>query len=222
MIDLEKTYYPIVSKYLQQHHKCFKTAINTGLKHSRADVIGIRDIGGDLTGEIECIIVEVKRGSEGFATASGQTFGYTVYANRVYLADKRTHGFSQEEIQIASHIGIGLICIDEKNKCSIILTSPYYRPMVKLNAQLLEKLRLGKCQLCHNYIETGDETNKHKNLTRSKINKAIVNETGLVFWNTEVANRKEKHGIRLGKENTTYERRFLCGDCVKLLAQLRQ
>ena len=87
MIELEKTYYPIVAKFLAKSHQCFRTQVNAGLRHSRADVIGIRDVGGDFTGEIETIIVEVKRGSEAFATASGQTFGYTVYGNRIYLAD---------------------------------------------------------------------------------------------------------------------------------------
>lgn len=221
MEELEKSYYPIVAKFLSQQHQCFRTATNEGLKHSRADVIGIRDIGGDLTGEIETIIVEVKRGSEGFATASGQTFGYTVYANRVYLADKRHDGFTSEEIQIASHLGIGLICINPKNKCSIILTSPYYKPLIRFNALLLEKLRLGKCQLCESYVEIGDERSRYSYVTKEKINKALEEEKGVVFWNRHLNIRKEELGVRVSKNNTTFERRFLCADCVNLLGQLK-
>jgi len=220
MIDLEKEYYPIVSKFLEKKYQCFKSEINTGLRHSRADVIGIRDIGGDLTGEIETIIVEVKRGSEGFATCAGQTFGYTVYANRVFLADKRAKGFTEEEIQIASHLGIGLIQIDIKNKCSVVLTSPYYKPMTKLNSSLLEKMCLGKCQLCDSYIEIGDEKNRYTKVSKENFIKSIVDEKGLMFWNREIGSRKEIRGIRIGKENTTYERRFLCYDCVNLFGQL--
>lgn len=222
MIDLEKTYYPIVAKFLEKQYQCFLSAVNTGLRHSRADVIGIRDIGGDLTGEIETIIVEVKRGSEGFATCSGQTFGYTVYANRVFLADKRTDGFSEEEIQIASHLGIGLIQIDNKNKCSVVLTSPYYKPMTRLNSSLLEKMRLAKCQLCESYIEIGDEKNRYTKVSKENFNKAITDDKGLIFWNRELSDRKARHGIRIGKENTTYERRFLCSDCVTLFGQLKK
>lgn len=221
MDELEKSLYPIVAKFLGKSYQCFNTQINAGLKHSRADVIGIRDIGGDFTGEIETIIVEVKRGSEAFATASGQTYGYTVYANRVYLADKRDTNFTALEIQIASHLGIGLIKIDRNNKCSIVLTSPYYKPLTKLNADLLEKLRLCKCQLCESYFEIGDENNRYAYVSREKLIKAIKDEKGLVFWNREVSNRKEKHGVRIGKENTTYERRFLCSDCISLLGQLK-
>lgn len=221
MDELEKSYYPIVAKFLSKSYQCFKTLTNTGLKHSRADVIGIRDTGGDFTGEIETIIVEVKRGSEAFATASGQAYGYTVYANRVYLADKRETSFTALEVQIASHLGIGLIKIDTKNKCSIVLTSPYYKPMTKMNADLLEKLRLCKCQLCESYFEVGDEKNRYANVSRENLNKAVDDEKGVVFWNREVSTRKEKHGVRIGKENTTYERRFICSDCVSLLGQLR-
>lgn len=220
MEDLEKTFYPIVSKWLAKSHHCFKTAENTGLKFSRADVIGVRDIGGDLTGEIETIVVEVKRGSEAFATASGQTYGYIVYANRIYLADKRESGFSQEELQIASHIGIGLILIDKQNKCHEILSSPYYKPLTKLNTTLLERLRLAMCQLCHCFIGIGEDKNRYNLMEKKKIRKAIDDEKGFMFWNYEVANRKEKHGVRIGKENTTYERRYLCKDCVAILGAL--
>ena len=221
MDELEKIYYPIVEKFLIKSYQCFRTKANAGLRQSRADVIGIRDIGGDLTGEIETIIVEVKRGLEAFATASGQTFGYTVYANRVFLADKRKETFTPLEIQIASHLGIGLIKIDSKNKCSIVLTSPYYKPMVKMNADLLEKLRLGKCQLCESYVEIGDRQTRYTYMAKEKINKAFDEEKGVVFWNRQVATRKEKHRVRIGKENATYEKRFLCPDCVSLLGQLK-
>lgn len=221
MEELEKAYYPIVAKYLLRNYQCFKTQINTGLKYSRADVIGIRDTGGDFTGEIETIIVEVKRGSEAFATASGQAYGYTVYANRIYLADKRETSFTPLEVQIASHLGIGLIRIDNKNKCSIVLTSPFYKPMPKMNADLLQKLRLCKCQLCESYFEIGNEKNRYANVSKENILKAFEEEKGVVFWNRELSKRKERHGVRLGMPNTTYERRFICSDCIGLLGQLK-
>jgi len=221
MENLEKTYYPIVAKFLLKSYQCFKTQTNAGLRYSRADVIGIRDTGGDFTGEIETIIIEVKRGSEAFATASGQAYGYTVYANRVYLADKRITNFTPLEVQIASHLGIGLIKIDAKNKCSVALTSPYYKPMTKMNADLLEKLCLCKCQFCESYFETGDIKNRYSKVSKEKVKKAIDEGKGVVFWNREISTRKEKHKVRIGKENTTYERRFICSDCVNLLGQFK-
>jgi hypothetical protein len=84
----ESDLYPRVEQWMKKHFRCFATATNTGLAYSRPDVTGVRDIGGDLSGEVESIIIEVKRGdSQPFATASGQALGYRVYANRVYLAD---------------------------------------------------------------------------------------------------------------------------------------
>jgi len=72
---------------MERHFRCFTSAANVGLQYSRADVFGVRDIGGILSGEVETICIEVKGGTEPFATACGQTLGYSVYANRVYLAD---------------------------------------------------------------------------------------------------------------------------------------
>src|ERR1051325_6870721 len=103
----ENTFYPFVEGWLKKHFGCFKTAVNKGLRHGRIDITGVRDVGGDLSGAIETIGVEVKRGSFPFANACGQTLGYNVYVNRAYLADVRQEGFTPDEIHIASHLGIG-------------------------------------------------------------------------------------------------------------------
>ena len=93
----ESDLYEIVGKWIAKHFRCFKTSENVGLRYSRADVLGVREVGGRLSGEVETIIVEVKRGSQPFATASGQGAGYSFYANRVYLADQREDDFTQSE-----------------------------------------------------------------------------------------------------------------------------
>jgi hypothetical protein len=211
----EKDLYPTVAAWLRRHRKCFKTAINTGLSHSRIDVIGIRDTGGDLSGETETTSVEVKRGTEPFATATGQALGYKVYANRVYLADYRDKSFSQDQIEIASHLGVGLIRVTG-TRCREELSSPYYKPITRMNALLMEKLGLGCCRLCGSVFETGvdPKRNRFSNLSRENVSKAISGERGLLFWNREVAARKAKLGIRPSEDGMTYERRFICPDCV--------
>jgi hypothetical protein len=150
---LEKDYYPIVSSWLQKTYKCFKVKENVGIENSRADVVGVKDIGGDFSGEIETIIIEVKRGTEAFATAAGQAYGYTIYGNKVYLADVKPAGFSEDELQIASHLGIGLIQITESLRVKEVLSSPYYRPLSKFNIKFLHKLHLVKCQICQNHFD---------------------------------------------------------------------
>jgi hypothetical protein len=222
---LEKTYYPLVARWLKRHFLCFKVAVNKGLRYGRIDVIGIRDIGGDLSGEVEAIAVEVKRGATPFANACGQTFGYSVYANRVYLADLRAERFSQDEIFIASNLAIGLIQIKGK-RCQEVLSSPFYRPVPKLQLRLFEALRLGKCQLCDSIFQIGNPEggNTYSKVSRENIGRAIDAEKGLMFWNREVANRKRQLGIRGSKDDTTtFERRFFCPDYVKVvLGQMRR
>jgi hypothetical protein len=139
----ERTLYPLVQRWLKRHFACFRTSINKGLQHSRIDIVGVRDTGGDLSGEVETIAIEVKRGSVPFANACGQTLGYNVYANRVYLADLRPTPFTDTEVHIASHLGIGLIQI-KSGKCVEVISSPVYKPMQRLNLRLLEALRLGR------------------------------------------------------------------------------
>lgn len=219
----EKTLYPTVERWLQRHFGCFQTAINKGLRHSRIDVIGVRDTGGDLSGEVETIAVEVKRGNFPFANGCGQTLGYNVYANRVYLADSRKESFTPDQIQIASHLGIGLIGINGK-RCLEVISSPVYKPIQKLNLRLLEALQLGKCQLCDSVFKIGDPVkgqNRFSNLARENVQKAVKSEKGLMFWNREVAKRKHRLRLRVSRDGTTYERRFICPDCVHyVVAQL--
>lgn len=214
---LEKEYYPIVAKWLARQYSCFQTDINTGPKNSRADVVGVTDTGGDFSGEVETIVVEVKRDKEAFATASGQTFGYTIYANRVYLADKRVNGFTRDEIMIANHLGIGLIQIDKHNKCNEILSSPYYKPLTKFNIHFLHRLGLAKCQFCETYFSISNEINKNAKVTRANIKKAIQEERGLIFWHRELDARKTKFKPDRRNKELTYERRHLCPECTQLL-----
>lgn len=212
--DKESDLYPIVKKWLEKNHRCFKSKEDTGLKYSRIDVVGVKDVGGDLSGEVETIAVEVKKGTEPFAKASGQALAYKVYANRIYLADQRDEAFTPDEIHIASHLGVGLIHIHNK-ECEEVLSSPYYKPIEKLNLMLLENLALGKCQLCGCFFGIGDiERNKFTKLVRENFEKAMKDEKGLMFWNREVAERKNKLRIRETKDGSTYERRFICPDCI--------
>ncbi|MEN9640852.1 MAG: hypothetical protein RIR77_41 [Planctomycetota bacterium] len=214
-VRLEKDLYPIVARWLEKQRKCFKSAINTGLKHGRIDVVGIRDVGGDLSGEIETVSIEVKRDSAPFATATGQALGYKVYANRIYLAEQRSKAFTSEEVKIAGHLGVGLIRITGA-KCHEELSSPYYRLITRMNMLLIEKLGLGACQLCGTVFEIGNDPqrNKWSNLHRTDLAKAIKDERGLMFWNEELGNRKHKLGIRVSKGGLVFERRFLCPGCV--------
>lgn len=198
---------------MKRHFLCFKTAMCKGLSYSIPDVIGIRDTGGNLSGEVQTIIVEVKKRGGPFASTSGQTLGYNVYANRIYLAESRDDPFSVDEMDIASHLGIGLIQI-QNSKCKEILSSPFYTPIRRLNLRLLESLGLGRCRLCESFFETGNTKDHWANMIGEDTWKAIKKNKGLMFWRQEIAGRKRKLGLTKIPKNYSTERRFICPECV--------
>ena len=213
----EHELYPIVERWTRKHFRCFRTVMDTGLRYGRIDVLGVRDVGGDLSGEIETIAIEVKKGITPFAKSSGQTLGYRVYVNRVYLADLRQESFTSDEIHIASNLGIGLIQIKGKS-CREVLSSTYYTPITKLNLMLLESVAIGRCQFCNSFFETADSSKKRfSNLTRENLKQAVIKEKGLMFWNHEAAFRKNKFDERRASSEVPYERRFICPECVAIL-----
>jgi hypothetical protein len=212
----EKELYPVVERWMRRHFQCFKTVREKGLKYGRIDVLGVRDVGGDLSGEIESVVIEVKKGVTPFAKASGQTLGYRVYANRVYLADLRSTSFSSDEIHIASNLGIGLIQIKGKT-CKEVLSSPYYHPITKLNLMLLESIAIGNCQFCNSFFEIGNPKNRFSNMTRENLKRAVSDEKGMMFWNHEASQRKNKFNERRAKKDIVYDRRYICSECISAL-----
>jgi hypothetical protein len=214
--------YPVVERWAKKHFRLFRTKINTGLKYSRIDVAGVRDIGGDLSGEIEAISIEVKRGTQPFATTVGQAAGYRVYAHRVYVAEQRESNFNQDELQISSNLGVGLIWI-KRLKCTEILSSPFFAPISRLHLALLERMALAKCQLCSCFFDTGRTTVSFApKVVRESLAKAYDQEKGVMYWNLEVAERKRRLRMRSSDEGSSFERRYLCPDCVTLLGAPRK
>lgn len=210
----EASYYPIVARWLKRHFRCFKVEVNKGIKYGIIDAFGVRDVGGELSGDIETIAIEVKKGATRFATVGGQALAYNVYANRVYLAVVRPKTFTQDELHIASHLGIGLVHV-RNGKCKEVLSSPLYNPIPKLNLWLLERLRLGKCRLCGSFFETGDMARGRRwsNVTDGKIRKALEKKKGTRFWLHKIDERKGKSGISTSEY--LVERRFICPDCIQ-------
>ncbi len=208
----ESALYPRLAKWLKSSYGCFATRINIGLVHSRVDVLGVRDVGGDLSGEVETIAIEVKRGRQPFATTSGQTRGYAVYADRVYLADVRDKDFTRNEMDIASALGIGLIQIAPR-VCREVLSSPPHRPIPRLQLRVFEKMGYGRCCICQTLFPVGgcERDYDFRNLSRAGIVKAAKNKKGFLFWNMTVGQRKRQDDAENG---SSHERRFVCSDCV--------
>jgi len=206
----ESDHYQPVENFLKRRFGCFVTDQNRGTKFGRVDVIGIRDIGGNLSGEIEVIGVEVKNGNQPFNTATGQAFGYSVYAERCYLADVRNSQvpFELEEIDIASKLGVGLLAIKPNGTVVEVLTSPQHIPLPKVRAQLINTIGYSMCVFCGSVFERSDNDYQFKNAKRT-LEKAYEEEKGFVYWLEEVNKRRKP----APKHNRV--KRYVCSDCVQ-------
>jgi len=181
----------------------------------------VRDIGGDLSGDVELVSVEVKAGNEPFATATGQALGYRIYAHRVYLADRREKTFTHDEIQIASHLGVGLLRISpDSGRVNEEMSSPHHHPILSMSLRMLEQIGLLPCALCRTFFRSGNTSStKFTAVTRENLKLALRQQRGLMFWNRESAERKHKKKIRISDDGKTYERRFICRDCVEYVVK---
>lgn len=212
----EADLYPQVEAWVKRRFKCFATAINTGIRFGRIDVVGIRDIGGVFTGSTELISVEVKAGNQPYATAAGQAHGYSVYAERCYLADVRPGRapYSDDELDIASRLDIGLLRISG-NRVEEVMTAPSGSPVQRLQLQVVEKLGYAPCTVCGSLFKYGETPTDGKRLRRytdagTAVTKAIAEEKGFIYWLNDVAERSPEKSARSG----IYHRRYVCADCV--------
>lgn len=115
-----------------------------------ADVVGVRDVGGEYSENIQVIAVEVKSSRYGFAKNLGQALGYSLFAHRCYLAIPLRYNekFALEEEEMATRLGVGLIAI-KGSECREILTSPEHQPIDSLMVKILDwGMSYGRCNIC--------------------------------------------------------------------------
>jgi hypothetical protein len=208
--------YPYVESWVKRRFKCFVTGQNTGIRFGRIDVVGVRDTGGVFSGSTEVISVEVKGGNQPFATAAGQAHGYSVYAERCYLADVRSAAatFSDDELEIASRLGIGLLRIAGKRVYEV-LSAPTGSPIERLQLQVVSKLGYAPCTVCGSLFRYGDTPSNEARIRRynqagAALTKAVEEEKGLVYWLGDVADRSPTRT----SSGYIYHRRYICRDCV--------
>lgn len=220
MILLEAEYYEPMARWARKTLGCFETGINTGLRHGRIDVVGLRDSGGRLSGRADVIAIEVKRGTQPFATSIGQASGYSIYADRCYLAEYRPRGFTDDERAIASQLGVGLIQItgQQRVRVSEVLTAPLREPLEGLRLEVIEKLHFSLCTVCGSLFRCGEKGKPFANVARQQsararhVERAVSEEKGIMYWLYEQAERSPKP-----TNDVVYHRRYVCPDCVAAL-----
>lgn len=146
----EEKYYDPIEQFLTDNLYCFKTTQRAGSQHvGYADVVGIRDIGGKNSPEIEIIAVEVKHTPSKIGKKLGQTLGYSLFSHRCYLAIPTK--FETKHIEFANRLGVGLIEINKKEgmSCREILTAQKHEPYESLMYTLMSRgLKLKRCEFC--------------------------------------------------------------------------
>jgi len=216
----ESALYEPVRKWLESDTglRCQHSWKNSGPQEARPDVTGLRHAGGQICGDFELIAIEVKTSSDRFVTSAGQTGAYGIYADRTYLCCYQDdEPFDEEQIEIASHLGIGLINIDKDLKVSRVLAAPVRQPIPRKRLELLDHLGFGVCQLCESPFPTSDEKEKPRSWKgllkgdKSAISEAVIEGKGYVWylWNWS------KSFKRLEADDGTFDRRYLCRDCVE-------
>jgi len=84
------------------------------------------------TFEIETVGVEVKIEKKAASTDFGQAKGYSVFCDRVYFASTNwianVDVFNDIDIEIAKHLGIGLIKIEGRTPI-MVLEAPLSKPI---------------------------------------------------------------------------------------------
>lgn len=210
----EKQLYPAVQRWLAEAYTCVDTFVNRGFAYGRIDVSGLRHVGGQLSGRSEFVAVEVKTEREAFGTAIGQATGYSVYADRCYLAAVRPQaGFAEDEVMIADHLGVGLLHLQRRGRGASVserLSAPQREPLLHLRARYIDNLGFVFCAICDSMFRRGDVKNEGwgANVTRQQLSEARDSGKGYVWW---------LHGLAatLNRgEDQTYDRRYLCADCV--------
>ena len=194
----EMTLRKVVSSWLysSQGLGCLLTPeVPRTLPDPRPDAVGIRHVGGQLKGDFEVVSVVIRTSTKRFISACGEASAHSIQADRSYLACYLgTEEFNEDQVDVALHLGIGLINISSDEQCRRTVPAPLSHPQSGLRAALLHRLGLAICQLCGVSFSLFPENE----------------QDDAVLWNESWADRFG----RLRNESV-YDRRHLCVDCVR-------
>lgn len=197
----ESRLYPIVGKFLKRKLGCFHVqAQPTVTRYGAVDVVGLRQSAGRYGGSAEVIAVEVKATGSRFLNSAGQAVGYSVMADRCYLAIGGD-AIGEVESELASQLNIGLIAIRSRRRCEIVLTSPQHRPLRAQKLILIRKLGFVECVVCGT-LRLRSEMLKRAN---DSFQTAAREHKGFRYLLS----------VKEGRTQDGPERRYICHDCVQ-------
>jgi hypothetical protein len=219
----ESDLYPKVDKYLVDHFSCAGTKINTGTRYGHIDVLGLRERRSNFASQTEIIAVEVKRGGTRFLNFVGQAVAYSLYAHRVYLAwEKKEFGeYTQEEIDIASKFGVGLLRIGKEGNIRLVSSSSEFVPEHHHLLQAIDKLGYFECTLCRSFYKSEGvlQINQRGSINiadapefRGNLTEIIKKSRPALYYLFQLA---EDRG---DQREYTHDKRYLCRECSSIFA----
>ena len=126
---------------------------------------------------------------------------------------------TQDEIDVASRIGVGLLSISCENKINLVATSNEFDPEHYRLLQVIDKLGYFECTICRSYYRknpAGIKVNKFElNVIedpdyRGKFAQEVTERRGAVYWLHELAKNHREENMYI------YDRRFICKDCCSI------
>jgi hypothetical protein len=222
---LESKLYKTVEQFAKEEFGCQVVKQQIGTRLGKVDVVGFRQIHGDLGTISELIAIEIKEENASFLKAIGQARAYSIYAHKCYLAYRKRYSnrFTSAEKDIASQLGVGLIEI-KADQSNVIATSQSFSPQEDYVLTILDKMRLFRCTLCHavythenmTAVNSKDEINPSKEPAYlGKMKQAIKNHKNIEYYLFHLNSQNVDD-----EREYVHERRYLCKDCASIFASL--
>lgn len=212
----ERRYYPMVERFLSDGLGCFVAKQTKGVRGvGIADLLGARDIGGELDAQVELIAVEVKLTRDNFGKSLGQALGYTLFANKSYLAVpfRRAETFDDEERDEAAHLGVGLIRVGgwQKKRTEEVLTPRSGEPIEALRLKAIANLGYYKCAVCATMIGPEEELGWTKRV------ETALSEQKALYFNRQIRDgRKVRRLLFMNRREQDVAREtYVCSECVR-------
>ena len=197
----ESELYPSVEEFIRKKYACFAVKTEAGKQGiGSVDIFGVYHKNIEKT-EIETIGVEVKTDKIPLSANFGQARGYSVFCDKMYFASLN---IDEEDVKIASFLGIGLIKIEGKYPnfvCSKVLEAPTSMAMPEVRDYVLKYKRIFQCESCK--VFQGYQRNEYVETENSWDN--------LTNWAEEQVIKKGK-GLRIGKKD---RKEFYCNKCAR-------
>ncbi len=207
MLLREADLYSSVKQFMKKKPNYIEVFVEAGKQGiGSVDVFGVYYINDEKT-EIETIGVEVKIDKIPISANFGQAKGYTLFCDKMFFAsldkvDGKDRKFSDDDIEIARHLGIGLIQIQRNGvgyTCKEVLDAPKCESMKKYYDYTLRSKKFFTCKSCKKiqHSQTTTVNTMPSKWTLKEINKGkglLITKEGKEEFYCNECSKSKLHG----------------------------